>query len=391
MSEMNDRFDEQTEEALAILFEQFWVLRAEEPNVYQMIREREHKLKRYINDKFGFDLIVHQHFIKLEKIPVEPKSWMGIQSFSEPMDYAIFCCALAYTEQRSVDEQFLLSDLLESIQEMYPGEFALDWTNYQHRRSLVRALNEIVKLKLMKTIDGNLELFQSNEAEEVLYEITIYARYFMRSYPDDLFRFETVDEILESEWLRHPEDKRRKRVYRKLMFSPVVHRESEDDPDFAYIRNYRNRLRDDLEEHTPFRLEVFKNAALLTIPDRKRKYTLFPDQRGISDVALHTMAYIRENGEFEPTELGTLRLPYSTFELIVKAVKEIYGHGWSKQHRDEPFEDTAEQLLKLWCEWELAELEKESGMIVLKSGAGRMIGHYPKDYLKERSERNDDR
>src|SRR5690606_33266034 len=118
------------------------------------------KLKRYISDKFGFDLIIHQHFIKLEKIPVEPKAWMGIQSFSEPMDYAIFCSALAFTEQRSVDEQFLLSDLVESVQETYQGEFPLDWTNYQHRRSLVRALKEVVRLKLIKTIDGSLELFQ---------------------------------------------------------------------------------------------------------------------------------------------------------------------------------------------------------------------------------------
>ena len=40
-----------------------------------------------------------------------------------------------------------------------------------------------------------------NEEQEVLYEVTVYARYFMRSYPDDLFQYETMDEILESEWL----------------------------------------------------------------------------------------------------------------------------------------------------------------------------------------------
>ncbi|MBT2571349.1 TIGR02678 family protein [Planococcus sp. ISL-110] len=389
MSEREERFDEATVEALGILFEQFWVLREDEPQVYKLIREREHKLKRYISDKFGFDLIIHQHFIKLEKIPVEPKIWMGIQSFAEPMDYAIFCCALAYTEQRSVDEQFLLSDLVENIQEMYPGEFSLDWTNYQHRRSLVRALKEIVKLKLVKTIDGSIDLFQSNEEEEVLYEVSIYGRYFMRSYPDDLFRFHSMEEILESEWLRHPDDRRRKRVYRKLLFSPVVHRENTEDADFAYIRNYRNRLREDLEEHTPFGLEVFKNVALLTLPEQKRRYTLFPDQRAISDVALHTMAHLRNLEDLEPTELGTIRLPYATFESLVAEVKEIYGHGWSKQYRKESGEETAREILKLWQEWEMAEEEPDSGMLVVKSGAGRMIAHYPKKYLKEMSEKRE--
>lgn len=387
MSEKEEIFDESTKEALGILFEQFWVLRVDEPQVYKLIREREHKLKRYISDKFGFDLIIHQHFIKLEKIPVEPKGWMGIQAFTEPMDYAIFCCAMAFTEQRSVDEQFLLSDLTESVQEMYEGEFQLDWTNYQHRRSLVRALKEIVEMKLIKTIDGSLELFQSNEEEEVLYEVAVYGRYFMRSYPDDLFRFSSVNEILESEWLRHPDDQRRKRVYRKLMFSPVVHRESAENPDFAYIRNFRNRLHEDFEEHTPFRLEVFKNLALLTLDERKKRYMLFPDQRGISDVALHTAAHIRMQEGLEPTELGTIRLPRSSFDNVLREVKEVYGHGWSKEHRNEPAEETAKKVLELWKEWEVAEEESDTGMVVMKSGAGRMIGEYPKDYLKEMSEK----
>lgn len=388
MNERNEFFDEQTVEALGTLFEQFWVLRVDEPEAYRKIREREHLLKRYISDKLGFDLIVHQHFIKLEKIPVDPKKWMGIQSFVDPMDYAIFCCILAFTEQQSVDEQFLLSDLTESAEEIYPGEFSLDWTNYQHRRSLVRALKEIVRLKLIITIDGDLELFQSDEEEEVLYQVTVYARYFMRSYPDDLFRFNSLEEILEREWLRHPDDHRRKRVYRKLLFSPVVRRESEDDPDFAYIRNYRNRLRDDLERTTPFRLEVFKNAALLTLPEKKRRYTLLPDQRGISDVALHMMAYLRSEKVWEVTELGTIRLPSSMFNQIVRETKEVYGHGWSKQHREETVEETAKQLLELWQEWDLVNIEEDTGMICIQSGAGRMVGHYPKAYLMERSERN---
>lgn len=386
MNEREERFDELTEEALAILFEQFWVLRADEPQAYKLIREREYKLKRYISDKFGFDLIIHQHFIKLEKIPVEPKSWMGVQSFSEPMDYAIFCSALAFTEQRSVDEQFLLSDLVESIQEMYQGEFPLDWTNYQHRRSLVRALKEVVRLKLIKTIDGSLELFQSNEEEEVLYEVSVYGRYFLRSFAVELYHFHSLEELLESDWQRHADDLRRKRVYRKLMFSPVVHRESAEDPDFAYIRNFRNRLREDLEEHTPFRLEVFKNAAFLTLAERKKRYTLLPDQRGISDAALHAMAYIRKHVNLEVTELGTIRLPRSSFESLIAEVKEIYGRGWSKQHREESAGETAKKILELWRDWEIAEEEPDSGMVVVKPGAARMIGHYPKDYGTEKRE-----
>ncbi|MCG1029621.1 TIGR02678 family protein [Virgibacillus halodenitrificans] len=377
-------FDEKTQEALGILFEQFWILRAEEPETYQLLREREKGLKRYVSEKFGFDLIVHQHFIKLEKIPVDPKSWMGIQDFITPQDYAILCCGLAFTERRSVDEQFLLSDITEDIKDMYPDEFPLDWTNYQHRKALVRALKKMVDLHIIKSVDGDINMFASNEEQEVLYEVTVYARYFMRSYPDDLFQYQTTQEILDSEWQRHQADTRRKRVYRKLMFSPVVYRESEDDPDFGYIRNYRNRLRDDLEEHTPFRLEVFKNAAFMVLPDRKQRYTLFPDQKAIMNVALHVQAYMREHMDsYELNSMGEIKITSAEFTQLIEAVKNLYGHGWSKKYRDMTYAATAGELLQLYKEWEMASMEEENGMIILKSAIARMVGHYPNQYLME--------
>jgi uncharacterized protein (TIGR02678 family) len=383
-----DVFDERTQDALAILMEQFWVLRSVEPEVYQQIRQREHVLKRYVADKFGFDLLVHQHFIKLEKIPVEPKGWMGIQSFSEPMDYAIFCCGLAFTERRSVDDQFLLSELTEDIQDMYPGEFSLNWTNYQHRKSLVRALKQLVDLHIIKTVDGDIELFAMNDEQEVLYEVTVYARYFMRAYPDDLFQFQTTRDILQSEWKRHEGDERRKRVYRKLMFSPVVHRESGEDQDFAYIRNYRNRLRDDLEEHTPFRLEVFKNAAMLMLDERKQKYTLFPDQKGIMDVVLHFSAVLRDGiKEEEINDLGEVRLTTSECERILEKVQNQYQHGWSKQYREMTTHQLRNEVVNFLQEWELLQMEEETGMLIIKSALGRMVGKYPRDYIEREGER----
>ncbi|GLB61453.1 TIGR02678 family protein [Cytobacillus sp. NCCP-133] len=385
MSEREEVFDEAAVDALGTLFEQFWILREEEPETYRKIRDREQKLKRYIQEKFGLELTVHQHFIKLEKIPVKPENWMGIQSFQEQMDYAIFCCALAYTEQKAIDEQFLLSDLAERIQELYPGEFPLDWTHYQHRRSLVRALKEVLSFKLIKTIDGNLDAFQMSEDEEVLYEVSVHSRYFMRSYPDDLVQFSSMEDLLEQEWKRQPDDQRRKRVYRKLMMMPIVHRKGEDDPDFAYIRNFRNRLRDDFEQHTPFRLEVFKNAAMLTIPDMKKKYTLFPDTKGITDAALHTMAVLRDHQqELNISETGRVRMPAAAFEAYVRSTKEHYGHGWGKKHRDETPEEAAREIIKLWLDWNMAEWDEESQMLTIFPGAARLIGFYPADYIRKK-------
>ncbi|WP_273716945.1 TIGR02678 family protein [Alkalihalobacillus pseudalcaliphilus] len=383
----NEGLDERAEEALAILMENFWVLRAVEPDVYQQVRHREHVIKRYVTEKLGFTLIIHQHFIKLEKIPVEPKQWMGIQAFQEPMDYAIFCCGLAFTERRSVDDQFLLSELTEDIADMYPGEFSLNWTNYQHRKSLVRALKQLVDLHLIKAVDGDIELFAMNEEQEVLYEVTVYARYFMRSYPDDLFQYETMDEILESEWQRHQGDERRKRVYRRLFLSPVIHRSEGEDSDFAYIRNYRNRLREDIEAHTPFRLEVFKNAAMLMLDEKKQRYTLFPDQKGVMDVVLHLSAILRENVQKDfINDLGEWKLMMSEWESLLEKLQKKYQRGWSKQYRDMTITQLRHELITYLVEWELMEYDRHSGVVVIKSALPRMVGEYPKDYQAREGE-----
>src|SRR5690625_1860987 len=377
-------FDDKAQQALRILMENFWVLRLEDPDAYQLIREREKMLKRYVDEKFGFDLFVHQYFIKLEKIPVETKKWMGIQAFQEPQDYAIFCCALAFTEDYAVEEQFLLSTICEDIKDLYPGDIAIDWTNYNHRRSLVRVIKLMEKLSLIKTVEGETDHFAMDEQLEVLYETTIYARYFMRSYPKDLFEYESVDDILQTEWQRHETDERRKRVYRKLMISPVVYRESEDDSDFDYIRKYRNRLSDDLETHTLFRLEVFKNAALLVSDERKQELTLFPNQRAIADIVLHFSHYIREHKEkFIPNELGNIRLTRVLFEQTVKELYDLYGKGWSKQYRESSVKSTTNELIEMMTDWEMMIIDDVTGEYIIRPLLGRASGMYPEKFLRE--------
>ncbi len=380
-------FDEKAQTALRVLMEHFWILRQEEPEIYQLIREREKVLRRFIEEKLGFDFIVHQHFIKLEKIPVETKSWMGIRGFQEPRDYAMFCCALAFTENRSVEEQFLLSDICEDMKDLYPGDIPLDWTNYNHRRSLIRVIKQLQHFAILKVVEGEIDQFALDDGQEVLYEITVYARYFMRAYPKDLFSYASSEEILREEWKRHEQDARRKRVYRKLMLSPVVYREQEDDPDFAYIRNYRNRLKDDLEKHTLFRLEIFKNAAMLVAEERKQELTLFPDQKAIMDIALHFAAYVREHADtFEPNELGNIQISTIKFQQTVKTVHDIYGKGWSKQYREGSIRTTMQELVSTLKDWEMLVDDTETDGYLIRPLLGRISGYYPKDYEWEEAQ-----
>lgn len=379
-------FDEVAREAAEHLLEQFWIIRDKEPVKYRMVRDREQVLRNYFLEKTGFRLIMHRHFVKLEKVPVQPEAWMGIQSFHNPRDYAVFCCLLAFLESKTVDEQFLLSDLCEELQSLYPGEEGLDWTHYEHRKSLVRVLQTAVEIGVVQLVDGDIARFNYSENSEVLYEVPVVSRYFMRSYPKDLLEFETREQILEAEWWGKEDIsgvQRRHRVYRKLFLSPVTYRSDKNDPDFLYLRNFRNRIREDIERHTDFQFELYRSAAMLTLPERKARFTVFPDNKAISDITLHFASVVREQLEKEEIPLqydGTLRITPVDFERWVQLCKDRYGAGWSKQYREGTVSGIGKELLEHLMDWKMAARDRETGVIILYPLLARLTGDYPRDY-----------
>jgi len=389
-------FDEVAREGLIALLENFWILREPDPETYQIIRDRENALKDYVLDKLGYHLIVHRHFAKLEKIPAVPEAWMGIELFQQPRDYALLCCVLAYLEGITGYEQFLLSDLCSEVQALYPGELALDWRNYEHRKSLVRVLQLMIELKILTVVDGETMTFGQNESSEVLYEVSVVARYFMRSYPKDLFQFQSKEDILAAEVFEGEDEllgaRRRYRIYRQLLLSPSMYRSTAEDADFLYLRNYRARLQDDLEKHTGLQLELYRNTALLIAPEPKSALTLFPNQKGISDIALQFGSVLRNqvNEGFRSADsLGRIALTSLEFEQTVKLCKERFGFGWSKQFREGLIRHTAEELLDFLLDWTFAQRSDEGNVILLQPALGRLAGDYPQEFRNKHQTKPD--
>ncbi|WP_299088789.1 TIGR02678 family protein [uncultured Metabacillus sp.] len=379
--EQFDVFDEKARQGMDLLFHHYWILRAKHPEWYQLIREREKVLRRYINEKFGLRLIVHQYFIKLEKIPVEPERWMGIQHFQEPMDYAIFCCALSFLEGKEVDEQFLLSELCQEIQSDYPGDYPLDWTLFTHRKSLIRAVNILIDFQLIHTIDGDIGRFDHNEEQEVLYEATIYSRYFMRTYPEDFSTYSHWNELLQDDWKLNQEDERRKRVYRKLFFSPGLHRKDQQDPDFLYIRNFRNRLAEDIEKHSDYQLHVYKNTAFLSISEPRQYHQLYPNTKASTDILLQLAKEIHGQPErFVPNENGEILVTEGEFEQIIDTLRESYGSGWSKYFREKSTSAIRTELVAAMKDWMMADVDEDTSLIRIRPLLGVITGEYPADF-----------
>lgn len=374
-------FDEKAILGMDLLFHHYWILRSEQPEWYQLIREREKVLRRYINEKFGLRLIVHQHFIKLEKIPVEPERWMGVTEFQEPMDYAIFCCALSFLEGKSVDEQFLLSELSQEIQADYPGDLSLDWTMFIHRKSLIRAIKVLIDFQLIRTIDGDISRYDHNEEQEVLYEATVYSRYFMRTYPDDFTSYQHWEELLHEDWRLNQEDERRKRVYRKLFFSPGLHRLDQQDPDFLYIRNFRNRLSEDIENHSDYKLHVYKNTAFLSTDALRQYRQLYPDSKASTDLILQISKHLHDHPEkYKPRENGEIILTEGEMDAIILELRDQYEQGWSKYFREKGNSSIRAELVEAMKDWMMAEVETESSLIKIKPLLGVLAGTFPSDF-----------
>lgn len=194
---------EELAEAIALLLESRWIARAADPEGYALIRRCETKLKAYFREKCGWLFVRNPRFYKLEKIPAVPEAWMGVQSFVETDDYVLLCCTMAYLEEREIEEQFLLSELCEDLLALYPESalHPLRWEVYTWRRSLVRTLGFLLEADVLRVVEDDSEGFLQDRGGEALYEVTVLARYFLRTYPKDLQEYRSLEELCRADFL----------------------------------------------------------------------------------------------------------------------------------------------------------------------------------------------
>ena len=74
------------------LLENFWIVREKDSESYFRIKRAVNntKMKRFLNQFAGWNIVVNNRLIKIEKIPAQAMPFMGIQSFQDKKDYCIF-------------------------------------------------------------------------------------------------------------------------------------------------------------------------------------------------------------------------------------------------------------------------------------------------------------
>lgn len=370
---------------LEVLLSRRWILKSKEKELYYQVKDEIGEIKKFLMEKLGYQVIVNPYLVKVEKIPAKAERWMGIQEFTEPVEYAFFCLILMFLENKEAEEQFVLSELTEYVQGQYEEE-QVDWTVYRFRRHLIKVMKYCVLVGMLNVDDGSEESFAKDYSGEVLYQNTGVSRFFMRNFTQNIMEYSNYTDFLKAEWIDVDEDRgivRRQRVYRSLLMSMGIYRTEENEEDFIYVRNYRNMIQGDLEGFIACELQVYRSSAYLILGEDCRMGMFLPEENMLSDIVFLFGQMIREKadaGKYEIQSDEIIRISREDFRGLLEECKERFGAGFIKTYREMMTEEFFQEISSCLKNLELVEEQRED--VLIRPVLGRVVGKYPADFSR---------
>ena len=368
---------------LEVLLSKRWILKNRDKELYYQLKDEIGKSRDFLTEKLGYQAIVTPNLIKLEKIPAYAQNWMGIQEFSDHLEYIFLCMILMFLEERDSGEQFVLSMLTEYIQGNIK-EDQIDWTIYSYRRHLVKVMKYCVKVGILEIDDGSEDNFMKSDEGEVLYQNTGASRYFMKNFSRDISDYQKQEDFLKEEWIGMNEDRgiiRRQRVYRSLLMSPGIYLNDDTEEDFAYVRHYRGMIQEELNRFFDCELQVHKTSAFLVMGEDSNLGKSFPEENTLSDIVLLWCGLFRQkinDGDIEVPIGEDIVISTQQFVAISEECKRRYGNGWIKTYREMTMGEFCNKLKEYMI---IMEMIKEIyDQIMVYPIVGKVEGCYPKDF-----------
>lgn len=368
---------------LEVLLSKRWILKNRDKELYYQLKDEIGKSRDFLTEKLGYQAIVTPNLIKLEKIPAYAQNWMGIQEFSDHLEYIFLCMILMFLEERDLGEQFVLSMLTEYIQGNIKEE-QIDWTIYSYRRHFVKVMKYCVKVGILEIDDGSEDNFMKSDEGEVLYQNTGASRYFMKNFSRDISDYQKQEDFLKEEWIGMNEDRgiiRRQRVYRSLLMSPGIYLNDDTEEDFAYVRHYRGMIQEELNRFFDCELQAHKTSAFLVMGEDSNLGKSFPEENTLSDIVLLWCGLFRQkinDGDIEVPIGEDIVISTQQFVAISEECKRRYGNGWIKTYREMTMGEFCNKLKEYMI---IMEMIKEIyDQIMVYPIVGKVEGCYPKDF-----------
>lgn len=366
------------------LFVNFWICRDSDKESYYKVKRDIPNFQKFIREQLGWKLIHTENLLKLEKRPAHAEPFMGIGEFKDIRDYCILCVVLMYLEDKEEQEQFLLSELIDYVETQLKDCMPVDWTSFTQRKSLVRVLQYMERLEMLRVYEGSSEAFGAESGQEVLYENTGYSKYFATSFPTDISAYESWQDFEKTDFEEFQENRgamRINRVYRQLAVCPALYWEGNDDADALYLKNQRQWVTKYLNENLGGNLDIYKNAAFLTLDTDDCYGAVHPRDAMLPEIVLLVCARIQKelmDKKLEKKENECIDMTQAEFADIVSSCRNEWNGAWSKEYREMTDEKMLESVLEYMRNWMMIRCD-EAQVTVLPS-AGRMTGFYPDDF-----------
>ncbi|MDR5000449.1 TIGR02678 family protein [Brevibacillus parabrevis] len=370
------------QECIEALFHYHWIHRDTQADLYFQILARKTDIADMLREYFGYRLLLRNEFIKLEKIPVSPKPFMGIDDFTTSLHYLFFCCFLAFLEDNGEDKQFTLHNACDAIRMYYPEEAVpFAWEERSHRKAFADVLQHCVKMRLVHVVDRDIDGFRNDESHDVLLQTTPYFRHFAPLYFFDLSKIQNRSQ-LEEYIAKEIENGAtpRQRLLRRLFLEAVIYDDELSAEEIKLLEGGEELERLNEMISGPFEywhLERYHRTTMLTHAEN-RYGDYYPIDEQISNAAVQYATLILNKVNSQKVAIDhNGRVLCSEYEAIIwfQEIKDLYSHGWTKSFTERPITVIWREVMEYMSDFHMADTLPDK-QIVFYSSAGRVTGEY---------------
>ncbi len=372
-------------DTLEYLLNHYWCVKETNGKQYFDIKNNLDYYKDFIRDKLGSRLLVNDRFIKLEKIPALPKSYMGISSFTNKIEYTILFIILLYLEDKPKLEQFILSSLTDFIVNTATTlelDTVPNWDIMHHRKCFVNVIKHLSERNIIKVVEEK-NTFTEDAKAEALYETTGISNFYVREFKNNILEYNDLTDYVNDEFNDQNEnigDVRRYRVYRHLLYSLVAYKEDLTEFELDYLKRFRGNISGELSKYTKGELELTKNMAVVLFEEDAKEKFDFPNSKAITDIVLLINASILDSVSKEEIQLGENEVIFISkehFYRIIKETRKEYAPYFSKNYREMVQEKFIDEVISYMKEYDFIR-EYDLGYNIYPM-VSKMIGYIPRD------------
>lgn len=376
------------EKELSALLYNFWITKDDNQELYYSIKYNQDKIKDFVYKNLGSNLIIHDKFVKLEKVVPYVKNNMGL--FNNIKEYIILIITLLYLEDKTNGEKFILSELIEYIK---TTSIALelsnipDWDKIVDRRYLVNVIDFLTNISAIKIRDKSKENFIDTISAEALFESTGLSNYVMRLFDNGIDNLNTYDEFAKSEFIKQDDSKRdvrRYNVMRSILYTPAVIHSSLSQSEIDYIKKNRFYIKNELSKYLNMEVEITNNMTLLYDDVNSNHKEIFPNTKRITEIILLINNYILndiKNGVICPNKDEVIFAHKSYLENLIRILREEKEKFIGKTMMGMPFDKFYGEIINYMEDYNFIEMKDD--YVYIYPTISRMIGEIDNNIVKE--------